>query len=330
MMCQGHRILYLVIACLTFLHSHVVRAETLQGFCASTPGGTGQPVYRVTNLADDGPGSLRDAVSRGNRHVVFGMSGAINLSKDIYVRGAFLTIDAATAPAPGVTVKNHGLLVHGDKGAHDVIIRGLRLRSSHGCDTCGSSGAGIGIGRRAYNIVLDHVSVQGAEDQALSIGKGAHDITVQWSIFAEGAGKNLPVLLTGVQRVSLHHNLVIKGHERLPQIKWSDRGEQAPDTQADMRNNLFWDWSSAGSQIWKGTKANVVANYYYSPKASETSQQRAIFMCHAGSKPPQCDGTRPQWYARAYIADNLSGHGPATSDYLNRLGTESTSFPAPP
>jgi pectate lyase len=329
MMHRMHRLLFPVIACLTLLYSQAVRAETFQGFGASTPGGTGQKVYRVTNLADDGPGSLRDAVSQGKRSVVFDVAGDIQLRRDIYVRGSFLTIDGLTAPAPGITLRNHGFMMRGDLGAHDLIIRGLRVRNSIGCDTCNSSGAGISIGRKSYNIVLDHVSVQGAEDQALGMGKGAHDITVQWSIFAEGAGKNLPVLIAGVQRVSLHHNLFIKGYERLPQIKWSDRGVQAAETQTDMRNNLFWDWHFAASQIWKGAKANVVANYYHSPNASEASQRRAIFMCHAGSKPPQCDGTKPQWYARAYIADNVSGQGPAISDYLNRLGTESMPFSAP-
>jgi hypothetical protein len=58
------------------------------------------------------------------------------------------------------------------------------------------------------------------------VGKGAHDVTIQWSIFAESkssSGSNLPVLVsTGTERVSMHHNLLIKGYERLPQAKYSD------------------------------------------------------------------------------------------------------------
>jgi hypothetical protein len=308
-------------------------AKTYQGFGASTLGGTGQPVYAVTNLNDAGPGSLRDAVSQEKRSVVFKVAGEIKLTNDIWVRGAFLTIDGTTAPSPGITLKNHGLLIRGHHGAHDIIVRGIRVRDSTGCDRCPTSGAGISISRGAYNIVLDHVSVQGAQDQALGMGKEAHDVSVQWSIFAESGsatGTNLPVLISAsTKRASMHHNLLIKGYERLPQAKYSDSGTQASDTQLDLRNNLIWEWRSVATQLWKGTRANVVANYYHTPDGTENTHKRAIYFCHAGSKPPQCDGTNPQWFARAYIADNTSGHGPEITTYLNSLGTEASPFPAP-
>jgi pectate lyase len=308
-------------------------AETYQGFGASTLGGTGQPIYSVTNLNDAGPGSLRDAVSQGKRYITFKTAGEIQLTSDLYVQGAFLTIDGLTAPAPGITLKNHGILIRGHHGAHNLIVRGIRVRDSIGCDTCTTSGAGISIGRAAYNIVLDHVSVQGAQDQALGIGKNAHDITVQWSIFAESksaTGTNLPVLIgPSTMRVSLHHNLLIKGYERLPQVKYSDSGVQAIDTQIDLRNNLIWEWQSVATQIWKGTRANVVANYYYTPNGTENTQKHAIYFCHAGSKPPQCNGMNPQWFAQAYIAANVSGYGQNITAYLNSLGTELSPFAAP-
>jgi pectate lyase len=305
-------------------------AQTYQGFGASTPGGAGQPVYRVKTLADTGAGSLRDAVSQGHRLVVFDVAGELSLRRDIYVRGAFITIEGSTAPSPGITLRNHGLLIHGTMGANDVIVRGIRVRDSQGCDSCDSSGAGLGISRHASNVVVDHVSVHGAGDQAISIGRDAHDITVQWSIFAEGARKNLPVLIGyRAQRISFHHNLIIKGTERMPQLMWSHAGDQAGDTQVDLRNNLLWDWKNMATQVWKGARANVVGNYYYSPYSSEVGQRRAIYVCHAASTPPQCDGSNPQWFARAYIADNISGHGPEITAYLNRLGTERQPFPAP-
>ena len=313
------------------LYGSWAMAQPYPGFGGSTRGGAGQPVYRVTNLHDAGPGSLRHGISEGNRHVVFGVAGDIPLTRDLHVRGPYITIDGSTAPPPGITLRNHGLLIHGQRGVHDVIVRGIRVRDSQGCDTCDTSGVGIGIARGVSNVVIDHVSVQGTGDQAISIGKGAHDITVQWSIFAEGAGKNLPVLIGyRAKHVSFHHNLIIKGTERLPQMMWSHDGDQAPDTQVDLRNNLLWDWKNMASQVWKGTRANLVGNYYYSPQAGEVGKRRAIFMCHQGAKPPQCDGTNPQSFARAYIADNVSGHGPEITAYLNSLGTESSPFPAPP
>jgi hypothetical protein len=289
-------------------------------------------VYRVKNLSDSGAGSLRDAVSKGNRNVVFDVAGEIKLSQDIWVKGAFITIDGTTAPSPGITLKYGALLIHGNSGAHDVIVRGIRSRESKGCDTCATTRAGIGIGTGAYNVVIDRVSVAKAQDQALSIGKGAHNVTVQWSIFAESkssSGTNLPVLVsTGTKRVSMHHNLLIKGYERLPQAKYSDSGTQASDTQLDLRNNLIWDWGYAATQIWKGTQANIVGNYYYDPGASDSTKKRAIYLCHAGSKSPNCQTSDPKMYARAYTSGNVSGHGPAISDYLNSLGTDSKAFAA--
>lgn len=308
-------------------------AQSYQGFGASTPGGSGQPVYRVKTLADSGSGSLREAVAQGNRSIVFDVAGEIKLSQDIWVYGSFLTIDGTTAPAPGITLKYGALLIHGDKGAHDIIVRSLRSRDSQGCDSCATTGAGIGIRNSAYNVVLDHVSVQGAQDQALSISGGAHDVTVQYSIFAESKGEdgtNLPIIVSsGAKRVSFHHNLLIKGYERLPQVKYADDGTQASDTQVDLRNNLIWDWGYAATQVWKGARANVVNNYYYDPSASDNEKKRAIYICKQGSTSPQCQTSDSKMYARAYVSGNVSGHGASISDYLNSLGTDSKAFSAP-
>jgi pectate lyase len=308
-------------------------AQTVQGFGASTPGGSGKPVYRVKNLNDSGAGSLRDAVSQGNRYIVFDVGGEIKLSKDVWVNGAFLTIDGTSAPAPGITLKYGALLIHGSSGAHDIIVRGIRSRQSKGCDTCATTGAGIGLRRAAYNVVLDHVSVAYAQDQALSISNGVYNVTVQYSIFAESQGadgKNLPILIASApKRISLHHNLLIKGYERLPQVKYSDSGGQASDIELDLRNNLIWDWGYAATQIWKGARANVIANYYYDPGASDGGKKRAIFLCHANSRSPNCQTSDPKLYARAYTSGNVSGHGAAISDYLNSLGTDRTPFSPP-
>ena len=125
-----------------------------EGFGRNTTGGAGQPVYHVTNLNDSGAGSLRDAVSQGNRCAVFDLGGTINLSSELQVRGANITIDGFTAPSPGITLRNYTLLMHGNYGANNIIVRGVRSRDASQLAGDNPSFGFLIIGG-ASNIVLD-------------------------------------------------------------------------------------------------------------------------------------------------------------------------------
>jgi pectate lyase len=258
----------LAVSLLSALYSVVPSfAQTYQGFGADTPGGEGQPVYHVTNLNDFGPGSLREAVSQGNRTVAFDVGGEIVLSIEIKVKGAFITIDGFTAPSP-ITLVNDGLVIDGDEGAHDIIVRGLRVRNA--------KGDSITIRDGAHHVIIDHISSQGANDAAVDITHGASDVTIQWSLFAEN-GRNNFLSAVGFQalRVSYHHNLFVKGQSRNPQSAWdSTLATTAPEIVTDIRNNLIWDFSAYGTVISKKTKANVVSNFYYS--SLQPSATRAL------------------------------------------------------
>ena len=80
----------------------VVRAERFpsQGFGAMTQGGSGGVIFVVSNLNDSGPGSLRDALSRGHRSIQFRTGGEITLKSRLYVEGAYITLDGFSAPRP--------------------------------------------------------------------------------------------------------------------------------------------------------------------------------------------------------------------------------------
>jgi hypothetical protein len=290
-------------------------AALYEGFGAATAGGDGKPVVHVTNLNDSGAGSLRDALAAGNRTVVFDVAGTIALASPIYVKGAFVTIDGSTAPAPGITLKDQGLYIHGRGGeyyscgstcygAHDVIVTGLRIRNA-GAD-------GLRVSNGAYNVVLDHVSVHGSLDGNIDITE-AHDVTVQWSVLAEPRDVQKNMLIKyGVSRVTLHHNLFVAAQQRNPQVRIDDEGTVATDTTLDMRNNVIWDWRGGyGTLVWHGPRANVVANYYASP---------------ASPADEQADAVRVE-SARAYVSGNISGDGAANVDVA---GTETSPFPAPP
>ena len=237
------------------------------GFGAQTFGGDGSNVVHVTSLADSGEGTLRAAVSRGNRRIVFDVAGTIPLSQHISVRRSFVTIDGSSAPSPGITLVNHGFFLEG-REAHDVVIRGIRVRNP--------AGDGITVKEGAHSIWIDHVSLDGCGDGNLDVTQRAEDVTVSWSLLT-GCAKNM-LIKYGARRVSVHHNAFVRSQYRNPFVSNDDAGTLAGDVTADVRNNLVWGWGSSGggSGIECGAKANFVANYYSSPDTRAASQARAI------------------------------------------------------
>ena len=278
-----------------FAFSPQAEAQSYQGFGATTPGGSGRPVVHITNLSDSGPGSLREALSAGNRTVVFDVGGEIVLSSAIRVTGAFITIDGHSSPSPGITLRGAGLSLHGARGAHDIIVRGIRIRGATATESTDSITVAFG----AYNIVIDHVSVDGSADGNIDITFDSHDVTVSRSILS-GTGKNM-LIKYNPSRVTLHHNLFVEGSTRNPQVRIDDAGTPAAKTTLDMRNNIVWDWSGYGTLVWQGPRANIVNNYY-------SSSNGAIKVSSA----------------RAYVAGNFS----ADNIDINRGGNETSPFPA--
>src|SRR5262249_45911000 len=96
-----------------------------EGWGASSKGGRGGRVLKVTNLNASGPGSLAEACAAdGPRIVVFAVGGVIR--GDIRITKPFITIAGQTAPGPGITIE--GIISSYDHGVHDIIIRHLRVR----------------------------------------------------------------------------------------------------------------------------------------------------------------------------------------------------------
>jgi len=258
----------------------VVEAAVYEGFGATTSGGTGQATVVVTNLNDSGAGSLRDALSQGNRTIVFDVGGTppppriITLtSGPIKVKGAFITIDGCSAPSPqipGISLFNAGLYLSGTKGVHDVIIKCVRVRNA--------VGDGITVRDGAHHVVIDHVSAKGSTDGDIDVTRGASDVTIQWSIIAENDPSHNLLVLVDLQalRVTLHHNLFVKGQSRNPHTGWDGTlATFPPDTVADIRNNLIWDFSDYGTLAMNNVHTNVVKNFYHR-SSTPSSADRAL------------------------------------------------------
>jgi pectate lyase len=286
-----------------------------EGFGSGATGGAGKPIYRVTTLADSGPGSLRAALQdpAGNRCIVFDVAGDIVLQRQIYVRGAFLTVDGFTAPSPGITLRDYGISIWGKYGARDVILRGLRIRDA-GQKSCAAGRTcydAIQIKNGASLVVIDRISSHHARDGVIDLGASAgeqftRDVTIQWSIFSGAYNQSL---LHRAIRVSMHHNLFIDGQNRNPQAHWdASLATRPPDTVVDVRNNLVI-FGAYGTLVTHNATANVVNNYYSS--SIQPTASRALRVNKQG---------------RAYASGNVTADG----SNVNALGTETGEFSAPP
>lgn len=248
-----------------------------EGFGAYTIGGRGGSVLKVTNLSDDGPGSLRAALrSEGPRTVIFETSGIIELESSIVLKSGYVTIAGQTAPGSGITLKNHGLVIK----ANEVIIRYLRSRpgSEKGVETDAIS---VQAGN---NIIIDHCSTSWATDETLSVSPSRKDglrtidnVTVQWSMITESLNKSVHskgqhgygslVRGSAGARFSLHHNLWAHHKARMPRPgNYIDAGMDPQGPLFDFRNNVFYNWGGAASGYNADTESvshyNFVNNYY--------------------------------------------------------------------
>ncbi|MGI9603219.1 MAG: hypothetical protein ACR2QE_15130, partial [Acidimicrobiales bacterium] len=97
-----------------------------RGFGALAEGGRGGDVAIVTSLADDGPGSLRDAIAGATapRTIVFAVGGTIDLQSPLRITASRLTVAGQTAPV-GITVRGYPVEV---VNSDHIVLRFLRFR----------------------------------------------------------------------------------------------------------------------------------------------------------------------------------------------------------
>lgn len=255
-----------------------------QGYGNVTTGGGGGDVYHVTSLADGGPGTLRDGIVNrsGPRRIVFDVAGTIALMGDLYVQMPYLTIDGASAPAPGITIHQNSIynqFIIG--GTHDIIISHLRFwggvvpggQVDNNAATLAIDGDS-GPDHVAQRIVLDHLSLRNAADGGPDIWGEVRDVTFSWSFIFYNPHpmtvSHYPAPFQVRQRISVHHNVYAKNGERNPQIRADVRS-------FDFVNNIIYDWGYFGGggygirirndAGWPKVHANLVNNYLI-PKTS--------------------------------------------------------------
>ncbi len=236
-----------------------------EGFGKYSVGGRGGKTFVVTNLNDDGPGSLRHAVEQnGPRTVVFAVSGNIELKTPLRVNNDSITIAGQTAPGEGICLKDQPLIVNGS----NIIIRYLRVRLGDKYERDNDAVSGGRYGQ--HDVILDHLSVSYSIDECLSIYK-TRNLTVQWCLVSHSLAHSRHTKgahgfggIWGGYGATFHHNLLANHSSRNPRFS-SVEGTK----QVDLRNNVVYNWgfkSAYGGG--RHGEINMVGNYYKPGPAS--------------------------------------------------------------
>ncbi len=234
-----------------------------------TTGGRGGEVYHVTNLNDDGPGSLREGVSKPNRTIVFDVGGTIHLKSDLRLENPNITIAGQTAPGDGICLGDYNLMIYTD----NVIVRYIRVRPGDISQTENDA-----IFARYYkDIIIDHCSTSWSTDETMSL-YGVANTTVQWCYITESLtlarhakGRHGYGGIWGGYNTTYHHNLVATHTSRLPRyhgVKDSHPDYKISDTDAlssnDEVNNVIYNWGFNNGYGGGGVTLNFMNNYYKS------------------------------------------------------------------
>lgn len=289
----------------------VIAFPDAEGAGRLSVGGRGGAVIRVTNLDDDGPGSLRAAVeAKGPRTVVFDVAGTIALKSPLKISNGQITIAGQTAPGGGISLRDQTLIVAAD----DVVIRFIRSRLGAESRTEGDA-IWVAKGRR---IILDHVSASWSVDETLSASarfdppeNGFYDLTVQWSIISESLAHSVHAkgdhgygsLIRGGRgsKISFHHNLWANHVARMPRPGNYDGPDKDPvGALIEFRSNVFYNWGK-GHAGYDADKAALVAyNFVDNAYVMGPNSEKAIAFNESNS------------LARAFFAGNsLNGEVPA-------------------
>ncbi|KAA2217459.1 hypothetical protein [Maribacter flavus] len=247
-----------------------------EGYGKNTTGGRGGMVYHVTNLNNDGQGSLRYGMEsiKGPRTVVFDVSGYININEPLKIRDGFgnITIAGQTAPGDGVAIRGASIWILDS----NVIIRHIKIRPGKDAwnpHSIGGDGGyepddGLRIvaftGSSIENVIIDHVTVTWGHDSIIDIeapntdfGTYAKNITIQNCLLGENVDKNYGMLVQRAYDISFYRNILTFTLDRNIAI------QSAEGKGVEMVNNLIYGTDRAAWQI-KGTVNDFIGNKFIS------------------------------------------------------------------
>lgn len=294
-------LLYFIVM-ISFSQVRTLAFPGAEGFGKYTTGGRGGKVIMVTNLNDDGEGSLRKAIKvKEPRIIVFSVSGTIALESPLDINYGNVTIAGQSAPGDGICLKNFTVRVNAD----NVIMRYLRFRL--GDEKKHEGDALTGTSRRK-NIIIDHCSVSWSTDECATFYRNKN-FTLQWCIVSESLNNSIHSKgahgyggIWGGENATFHHNLIANHTSRLPRFSGSSTTRNNEEELVDFRNNVIYNWRDNNVYGGESGKYNIVANYYKPGPATKRGKAGQI--------------VNP-WspFGKYFIADNyLEGNEEVTAD----------------
>jgi pectate lyase len=212
------------------------------GFADGVTGGLDGGLCTVTNVNDDGPGSLRECLGRPPVWVRFGVSGRI-------------VLESALQIPPNTTLDGRGqqVVLAGQtlevSDAANVILHNLTLDG-----TTYPQRAAVIVSGDSQKIWLHHISVSRYDGPALEV-LGATEITVGWSFFTDV--RQGVVIDSGVDsddlQATLHHNIFRGVEEATPAVRGA---------QVHLFNNVIEGWDTLGAACFARGQLHSQANSY--------------------------------------------------------------------
>jgi hypothetical protein len=271
------------------------------GHGTSTPAGRGGTVYRVTNLAATGTGSLKACVDHsGARVCVFEVSGTIRLPDDLTIRNPRITIAGQTAPSPGITLRGAGLLVK----ASDVLVQHIRVRP--GDDASGEPPSNrdalkieAPLTAPISNVVIDHCTFTWSTDEIASAWQAWNNISLLNNIFAEPLHQSIHpegnhgfgVLIGPVNgNATLAGNLMASMMSRTP---------MTAATRTVIVNNVIYNWGNTAVDLQSRgdvTQNSVVGNVFL--RGPDTAGSTVIGL--------RADSAALPEGSKVFLSDNLA------------------------
>jgi len=227
----------------------------------------------VSNGANSGAGSLRNCLG-GNRNILFSYGGEIAIQATCSVGGALcttfddcpsgtcgvstdrldfrgfnnLTVDGATAPTPGVTLRTYASIddaMRIGNASHQIYTylrfegfwawTGIPGANADAFSTNNSTAADT-----TQHLVLDHITARDVDDAAMDLWDRVQDATISYNYFMHNYHPMTTGGDTGTARISMHHNLWAQNGERQPQLTTTATGGISD---VDIRNEVHYDWS---------------------------------------------------------------------------------------